>query len=244
MRKAKAAHLLDALTIKNNRCPANKIEIRLQDGGGLFVRIRRDGTKTFLFRYDGRSRTLGRWPQMELAQARKLAAELRPVRRGTSNPIEEAREREQRAKEEAESKRRREAAAGMTGDDLFERFVQLHGSAHWTAKTMRNKRNLWRLHAGGVGVLKASDVRREHLTQACDKLLKARKYDTANELHKLARQVFAWAVDRDLLENNALAAAKRKPAPKAAPKTHALSFDELRMLLARNRSAPLAKTEV
>lgn len=240
MSKTKKAYLLSPLTVKNKCCPADKAEIRLDDGGGLFLRIRRDGTKTFLFRYGGLSRTLGRWPKMELAEARKLAAELHPVRRGTGNPIREANERERRAKEEVESQRRREAAAGVSAEYLFERFIEVYGSSHWTPKWINQTRCLWRLHATKISTLKASDVRREHLMQACDKLLEAGKHDAANRLHKLARQVFSWALERELLAINPLADAKKKPAPNALPKTRAMSFDELRTLLNRIPAANIS----
>jgi integrase len=224
------AYLLTPLKVKNERCPADKAEIRLDDGDGLFLRIRRDGTKTFVYRYGGHSRTLGRWPDVSLADARKQASALRPARRGVRNPIVEARARERKARDKGEAQRRRQAAA-MTVGELFERFLALYGESHWTQKTIYKTRCLWRLHSAPLAALKACEVRREHLARACDKLLATGKRDSANRLHKLVRQIFAWGHERELLEDNVLAGAKKKPARTAPPKSRALSFDELRTLL-------------
>ena len=118
------AFLLTAIDIKNARCPTGKGEIRLADGRGLFVRVGEDGYKAFVVRFAGRLRTLGQWPELSLAEARKRAAELRPIRRGQPNPIDEARERERQAKLKAQAEQRRQAADG-TAKELFERFMEL-----------------------------------------------------------------------------------------------------------------------
>jgi integrase len=223
--------LLSALDIKNATCPADKNELRLKDGGGLFVRVGKDGYKAFIVRVGQRVHTLGKWPELNLAEARKRAAELRPLRRGLANPIEEARQRERQVKRDEDSERRRKAADG-TAQELFERFVEIYGAAHWTTGKRRlEMQGLWKRHAKEIAPLPRSEVRREHLVRACDKLIRAGKRDTANSLHKLVRQIFSWGRERELVATNVFADAMRKPAPNSPPKQRALSFEEIGILL-------------
>ncbi len=66
------------------------------DGGGLYLRVRPGGSKSWVFRFTvaGRKRDggLGRYPTITLAKARELAEECRRLVASGVDPVEQRRE--------------------------------------------------------------------------------------------------------------------------------------------------------
>ncbi|MBA0283715.1 Arm DNA-binding domain-containing protein [Stenotrophomonas maltophilia] len=76
------------------------------DGGGLYLLVKLDGRKTWVFRYRDRTtgkqrdKGLGPYPDVKLAEARELAANCRSQLRQDIDPIAFKRDARERAKAE------------------------------------------------------------------------------------------------------------------------------------------------
>ena len=91
----------------------------LHDGGGLYLRVSRTGTKSWVFRFqlDGKRRDmgLGPYPDISLAEARGKATDHRKLRHDGIDPLE-ARETERQAQ-------RLSVARGRTFREMAEEFI-------------------------------------------------------------------------------------------------------------------------
>ena len=69
-------YLLTDREVKQAQCPKGKGFIYLNDGNGLRLRVRENGTKTWLHRWkingQEKSNSLGSYPEVSLTQARDL----------------------------------------------------------------------------------------------------------------------------------------------------------------------------
>ncbi|WP_084612723.1 integrase family protein [Pseudogulbenkiania sp. MAI-1] len=209
--------LLDVATIKNAVCPEGKGVDYLNDGGGLRVAVRRN-SKTFVFRYNGKTLTLGEADKktlggkgaLTLAEARAKADALRPSVRGGGNPIDAKREQDERQRQEeaerlakAETERReREAAerleaAKLTMNQLFDEWDTHHGATldpHWRAV----RQSHWRVHLEPLfGSHKVASATRQQAMKLYDRMVKEGKEATARKVLALLKQVMHWAVERD-----------------------------------------------
>ena len=72
------------------------------DGDGLYLRVTRSSTKSWMLRYwvDGKARDMGLGPlsTVTLAKAREIAAEVRAQRRGGIDPIKRRTQEREEAK--------------------------------------------------------------------------------------------------------------------------------------------------
>ena len=106
------------------------------DGGGLYLRIKDGGSKSWVFRYmiAGRRRDagLGRYPTINLAKARELAETCRRLVAGGVDPIE-------RRNEEREAERAA-AAKAITFEECAKAYIEAHEVA-WTNDKHRQQ---WR----------------------------------------------------------------------------------------------------
>lgn len=83
-------YLLTDRELKQTRCPEGKNFIYLNDGDGLRLRVRKNGTKTWLHRWkiNGHEKTnsLGSYPEVSLTQARELKAKDKVLTKQGKNP--------------------------------------------------------------------------------------------------------------------------------------------------------------
>ena len=126
----RGVHRLTAVKVNKLKRPGYH-----SDGGGLFLRIKDGGAKSWIYRFmlDGRRRDcgLGKYPAVSLARARELAEEGRRLVAAGIDPID------RRAKDrEAE---RAKAATAMT----FEACAREYIAAHEPAWTNAEHRRLW-----------------------------------------------------------------------------------------------------
>jgi integrase len=100
------------------------------DGGGLYLQVSGNGSRSWIFRFkmDGRTRDmgLGSLTDISLAKAREIAAELRRARLSGIDPIE-ARKADRREAQLA-------AARSMTFDQCREAFIDAHKASWRNAK--------------------------------------------------------------------------------------------------------------
>ncbi len=97
---ARSLHLLKDLQVR--KYSGTKA---LNDGGGLYLKIRSGGSKYWTYRYkigqQGREKGLGAYPDLSLDAARDEAAACRSLRRNGIDPIEHDRQQKAQAKVDA-----------------------------------------------------------------------------------------------------------------------------------------------
>lgn len=208
------------------------------------VRPRRDGVSV-LFRWRYRLNnteqdfTCGTWPNKTLAQIREARdwAKFR-VAQGIdpneSKKIERLAKRAKQEEEKAETQARIVQAealqARLTVNDLFERWASV--------ELIRRKdggKEIRRMFQKDVlpiiGGLAVEDVRKGHLTGVTDVLLARGVARMAKLIFSLMRQMFRYAVDRDIIENDPSAAIRKsRIGGKPTERDRVLSEDEVRTL--------------
>src|SRR5262249_50200424 len=112
---------LTALKVNNTKHPG-----MYADGGGLYMRVTKDGTKNWVFRFmlNGRPRWMGMGPlhTVSLVEARKRAAEFRLQRHDGIDPIDARRAERRQAQ--------LDAAKAVTFQDCAARYIAGH-KAGW-----------------------------------------------------------------------------------------------------------------
>jgi len=192
---------------------------------GLIVRVSRAhgrDVRTWRFRYfrDGRAQiaTLGDFPAVSVAAARVLHAELIEIVRNGGDP---------RAHIEARAAERlpasaRPASTGPTVRDVVEDFLR-------TTDRKRPEQARALLEANvlpEIGDLSAADVRKRDFLRIYDLILARGSKTVANRVHALLKQVFAVALDHDLID--AMPGFPRdKPGGVERPRERVLSDDEI-----------------
>ncbi|SFP35436.1 tyrosine-type recombinase/integrase [Tranquillimonas alkanivorans] len=189
---------------------------------GLYLQLQTSGAKSWAVRYRmaGKSKklTLGKWPAMGLADARAAAAEaLEEVAQG----------RDPALKKKATKAARLEAQ--LTERDkvrtLVEQFDRRHLS---TLKSGAEARRLLYRHVVPVwGNRDVHEITRRDVVELLDGLMDTGRGVTANRTLAVVRKLFAWAVERDVLQ--VAPTAGLKPPAKEVPRDRVLSDAELRL---------------
>lgn len=208
----------------------------ISDGGGLFIRIRSvadGGAISFRLKYriDGKQK----WANLtstSLQAARKERDELKTQIKSGINPtlekkLERERQKKKQLEEHAELARQQ---ALITVSDLFER---------WAATDLRNRKDggkeIRRMFEKDVlpiiGHLAVADVRKGHITEITDTLLLRGVNRMAKLILALVRQMFRYAVDRDIIEFDPTASIRKsKIGGKSVERDRVLNEDEIREL--------------
>lgn len=225
---------------------AGERDLQLSDGGGLVLRVgRTSGLKTFFYRYkkEGSSKwvRLGDYPTLSLKAARLLAQEFDVRRKNGIDPIQEKAQEQQRTEAEAAATAQALAAqaARVTVRDLFDRWASVDlvrrkdGGAE--VRRMFEKDVLPTL-----GAMAVEDVRKGHITGITDALLARGVTRMAKMIFSLVRQMFRFAVDRDIIEHEPSAAIRKaKIGGKDTERDRVLSEDEIKALVRQIPSAGL-----
>lgn len=159
---------------------------KYSDGEGLYLRVTKTGTKSWIHRFKGRDLGLGKWPDVSLDEARSKAA----AKRGRPR--------------RAPARVARRALAGA-GTPTFAELVVEHDRIHGTMRreqTIRNRQSAMRCHILPVlGDMPASEITREDVIRALEPCLENRP-NRANLCRTLIRQVMKAAVVRGYCEHN------------------------------------------
>ncbi|MBT2791207.1 tyrosine-type recombinase/integrase [Paraburkholderia strydomiana] len=207
---------------------------------GLRLRIAKDGTATWLvlYMFDGREREY-RLPEpygngkghCSLASARERAAEIRSkARSGIDYQVEKADElaalERQREAEAAEHARRMNR---QTVKALFERWDGLVLSKRKGAEEVRRGWNKDVLTI--IGAMYAEEVRRADIMNVIDSVMARGANRLANRLLAEMRQMFGFAVVREIVANDPTSGIqKRHAGGREEERDRTLSDDELRAL--------------
>jgi integrase len=189
--------------------------------GGLYLVIQPSGSKSWAYRYSfaGKPKklTLGRWPVMGVADARRAATEAREVLDHGNDPS---------AKKKAAKAQALEAqlAERDTVAKLVEQYAKRHLS---TLKSGDHaKQFLDRFVIPAWGDRNVHDVTRRDVVDLLDGIVDSGRGMTANAVRAYTRAFFNWCVERDVL---AVAPTMGvKPPVKPTRGDRVLSDDEIR----------------
>lgn len=181
---------------------------------GFGLRASGTGCKSFIlvYRYKGRPRrmTLGRYPLLSLAKARKSAIKALGELAGGADP----------------QVRKTASQAGLRFDELVDQFVHTYCKQHNRLSTRRETERL--LKARFVSRWRARDVReigKVDILSIVDGAVEDGAPSAANHALATVRVFFTWCVDRGILETNPCAGLKM-PAKKVA-REHVLDDGEV-----------------
>ncbi len=221
--------MMTGLTAKKieNALPRKK-EYKLHDGGGLFLRVRPSGAKSWLFSFslpnDSKliRMTLGSVKDISLKEARAKLPELHDQVSQGIDP------RNARAAKQAEN------TSAITMQKLFDdwiEFVKLAGEI--TPTWIKRHEDRWRLHLRKkLGNVFAKEVTRAHLSSALDAMArKGIKEETRKALTTL-NLMLDYGLTRHSIESNPARMLKPKDFAASANRSRdrVLNLSELRML--------------
>ena len=182
-------HGLTAIAVENAKPGGGRREI--SDGRGLFLVVQPSGGKSWAVRYRFNGKpaklTLGKWPQVSLATARKLAADARHQVDKGGDPAG--------AKRQARLEQRDREAD--TVEHLAAQCIEQHAkrkTRSWRATERLFKTNILPPWSGRT----VHDIRKRdviHLVEA----IAADRPRTANLTFAHIRKFFGWLVERDIL---------------------------------------------
>src|SRR5581483_10666685 len=163
---ASKLHQLTALKVER----AKKAGLHA-DGAGLYLRVSRNGSKSWAFRYQLRSKPremgLGGLTKVGLADARKKAAELRTVLGSGEDPLD-LRQQEEARRAGAQ---KLEAARAMTFDKCAETFITTYEVGWRNEKHRQQWRNTLQTYVSPVfGGIAVQNVDVDHIMKVLEPL--------------------------------------------------------------------------
>lgn len=231
-----------------SKIAATDTEQIIADGGGMFVRVRAKadgGALSFrlAYRIEGKQRwiTLKATALSDARAERDIYKEL--VKRGIDPALEAKLEKDrQRQAQLAEQAALAKQQARITVRELFERWKK--------TDLIRRKdggKEIERMFEKDVlpvlGDIPVEDVRKGHITAVTDALLARGVNRMARMIFSLVRQMFRFAVDRDIIESDPSAnIRKAKIGSKEIERERVLSDDEIRELVRKLPDANLLHT--
>jgi integrase len=217
-----------------HRPATGRIEITDARCSGLTFRVTDKNARTFSFRFrdpkSGRVQryTIGDYPDLSLAKARRAADRLRTQVAEGINPVE-ARKRE------------RQTAASRSFGAVAARYLEEYVSRHNRPSTYKQAdRNLNR-HLLPIWKNRHIDtIERADIIELTEKLIAAGKPVMANRVQALISTIYSFALDAGLSKFNPCARLRKRGTENRA--TRVLSDDEIRQLWARATLPPLSRS--
>jgi integrase len=165
---------------------------KANDRAGLFIEVQPTGTMTWRYQYwlDGKREklTIGRYPEIGLALARKLRDEAASLVALGQSPAKK--------KQSDKVQRKIAAASASTVEQLGER---------WYAEDVAHQSASWRYCVRGwlrldiypaIGRLKPADVTTDHIDALVSSVVARGSPSSAAKVRIICQKVFAFAVDR------------------------------------------------
>jgi integrase len=223
---------------------------RLPDGAGLYLAVHPTGTKTFQWRYKDHGRE--RWmtlddagadtfPALSLARARELVAHHRAARNAGVDPLEVKRAEKIERKQQVSARiaAAEAALARPTVAQLFERWLaaELGGRKDQGAEVSRCfRKDVLPL----IGALPVEAVTKADVMRVLDQLLARGVKRMAKRCLSDLRQMFGYALDRELIAADPTARIKKdRLGGKEVMRERHLSEEEIRALLQKLPDAKL-----
>jgi integrase len=240
-----AINKIKSLVFKNLK-PTDK-EQNLNDGGGLYVRVRpiSDGGGIFFrfrYRFEGKQRWLN-LNSTDLVEARKDRDTFTQMLKNGIDPNLESKLQKERVRQqqldEQEAIAKREAR--ITVRALFVRWLETELTHRKDVKEL--KRMFEKDVLPYLGDLFVEDVKKGHITQVTDALLKRGVKRMAKMILALMRQMFRFAVDRGIIEFDPTASIRKaKIGGKDVERDRVLNELEIRALARQLPNANLLKS--
>ncbi|MGA9854786.1 MAG: integrase arm-type DNA-binding domain-containing protein, partial [Gammaproteobacteria bacterium] len=203
------------------------------DGNGLTLTISKRGHASWTFRYriGGRARelTLGHYPNLTLAHARKLARAARSRVDGGHDPA-----LEKRARIEEALKAERRSTMTALASEWYTRIIVPKWKYHVKVKQVLDKHVL-----PIIGRLPAEDVKPADIDRVLDGILRKHAPTVANDALTYLKGMFAYGRKRRILDYNPAADFDMADAGgKETPRSRALNRDELKKLFEAMQKTP------
>ncbi len=185
---------LTELTIKNLK-PRSK-PYRISDGGGLSLEVSISGGKLWRYRYKhlGKEQlfSLGKYPAISLAKARKLR--------------DEAREKQEAGKHLTREKNAEKLRRAYEGANTFEKIARLwHGTKQEGLDKKYKTQCLARLEQHVfpmIGDLPVTEITIPDVVRAVEKIAKSGRLETAKRIKQMIARIFRFAAQRGLCTYN------------------------------------------
>lgn len=214
---------------------ASDKEQLIADGGGLVIRIRsKNDGGTISFRLAYRMEGKQRWITLEaktLAEVRKERDQYKElIKQGLDPSIERKLNLERiRAAQLAKQAELARLESLISVNGLFERWINTD------LKERKDLAEITRMFKKDVlpvlGSFHVADIRKSHITEVTDQLKVRGATHLARNLLKLMRQMFRFAVDRDIIEFDPTASfSVTKTTTKPTERDRVLNDDEIRLL--------------
>lgn len=184
----------------------------------LELRLTAKGTKSFALRTRVNGEqvrvTLGEFPAFSLAEARELAANALILAKRGINPNEVKRTERQ------EAERQRANTVAAVAHEFIERYAKKN------QKTWRETQRKLEMYVLPIwGGRPIHEISRRDVVALLDDIEDARTPITANRIRKLVRQLFTWAVERDIVQTTPVVG--RNTIVREVPRARYLFEDEL-----------------
>lgn len=201
--------------------PAKRREVPDPGQPGLYVVIQPSGVKSWCVRYRQNDRprklTLGRFPALGLAEARKMTAKaLERIERGADPATEKAATRRETG---AAGHRRSDTVAALVADYMKRRANGLRSAGEIQRTFDRDVLPV-------IGARPVASVTRRELIELLDSIVDRPAPVLANRTYAALRTMFTWAVGRDWIDASPMTGVP-KPAKERA-RDRVLSPDEIR----------------
>ncbi|GAB6141458.1 site-specific integrase [Methylosoma difficile] len=240
-----AVNKLKELAFRNLK--ATDSEQLVTDGGGLFVRIRpvsKGGGVSFRFtyRFEGKQK----WADLKAKNLPDARAERdaykKLLKTGVDPNLEKKLEKERNRQQQLEEHEAlTKLKARVTVNDLFTRW---HDTDLLKRKDIKEIIRMFEKDVLPImGSFFVEDIRKGHVTQVVDIMKQRDAVHTARNILKLMRQMFRFAVDRDIIEFDptaSLSVVRLTTAPTERERT--LSEVEIRALARQLPDANLLKS--
>ncbi|NTU69004.1 MAG: tyrosine-type recombinase/integrase [Chlorobiaceae bacterium] len=215
--------------IRNASCPEEKRSIELFDTKGLLLRIQKNGTKLWRYRYRtghiNHSIPLGSYPEISLLQARQLRDRAINLRRAKLDPADHL-DKLAPVPEASAFVETPVSEAVTTFSKVVEEYI---ASLDGKPSQQEVKRCLEREAVSKIGDREASTITKRELVLLID-IVKDRAPVQANRLYSYLKRAFTVAMQRGLLESNPMEYVV-KPEPHADIRNNALKVLTKREIL-------------
>jgi integrase len=217
--------MLTDAKIRTLQTPAARREIPDGKITGLYLVLQPSGSRSWALRYraDGKPAklTLGPYPTLDLANARRRAQEALGEVAGGKNPAAEKRTaREARRAAENAIADRVEAVAAS----FVERHVGRHVGASWARETQRL---LAKEIVPAIGEKRLGEVKKSDIQDLLDGIVDRGAPVVANRTLAVLRRLCNWAIERGLIDVSPCD--KIKPPAAEESRDRVLSDDEIRL---------------
>jgi integrase len=175
-------------TVRTLRYDGSKPVVRVADRLGLYIELHRSGSKLWRqkYRFGGKEKrlALGRFPEVGLAEARRLRDDNRALLRKGIDPSLERRKAKAAAKVSVEN------SFSKVADEVISK-LEKEGRAPSTVRKAKWFRDLLR---PSIGVIPVDQIDPQTLLAALRGIESAGKLETAKKVRSFASRVFRYAV--------------------------------------------------